>query len=64
MEVSNSFSVLFFPRTSNLDKLGRATIFFRITVDGKRSEVSVKRKTYLEDWCPISNKVKGFDHII
>ena len=59
MEVSNSFSVLFFPRTSNLDKLGRATIFFRITVDGKRAEVSVKRKTYPEDWCPILNKVKA-----
>ena len=58
MQVSNSFSILFFPRTSNLDKLGRATIFLRITVNRQRSEVSVKRKTYLEDWCPISNKVK------
>ncbi len=58
MQVSTSFSIIFFPRTSDLDKMGRARIFLRITVDGKRSEVSVKRKIDPLFWCSVSNKAK------
>jgi hypothetical protein len=58
MKVSNSFSILFYPKTSDLDKKGKVPLFVRITVGGKRSEVSLKRKIKPEKWCPISGKVR------
>lgn len=58
MAVRNSYSILFFLKTSNLDKNGLVPIFLRITVDGRRSELSIKRKVDPSQWCSISNKVK------
>lgn len=59
MKANNSFSILFYLRTSNLDKKGMSTIFLRITVDGKRAELSLKRKVKPNTWCSISNRVIG-----
>jgi hypothetical protein len=39
MKVSNSFSILFYPKTSDLDKKGKVPLFVRITVGGNRSDV-------------------------
>ncbi|PCE63113.1 site-specific integrase [Sediminicola luteus] len=58
MKANNSFSLLFYPRISDLDKNGKATLFLRITVDGKRAELSLKRKVNPKTWCPISGKIK------
>ncbi|UII81633.1 site-specific integrase [Flagellimonas sp. CMM7] len=59
MEASNTFSILFYPKTSDADKNGMSPLFLRITVDSKRVELSLKRKVDPEDWCPNSGKVKG-----
>ena len=59
MEVRNSFSILFFLKTSNLDRNGQVPIFLRITVDGKRCELSIKRKVNPSIWCPESNSLKS-----
>ena len=59
MEANNTFSILFYPKTSDSDKNGMSPLFLRITVDGKRAELSLKRKVNSEQWCSISNKVKG-----
>ncbi|WP_222982546.1 site-specific integrase [Flagellimonas meishanensis] len=59
MEASNTFSILFYPKTSDADKNGMSPLFLRITVDSKRAELSLKRKVDPENWCPNSSKVKG-----
>ncbi|MFC4221771.1 site-specific integrase [Flagellimonas marina] len=59
MEASNTFSILFYPKTRDSDKNGMSPLFLRITVDGKRVELSLKRKVDPNDWCPNSGKVKG-----
>ena len=59
MEARNTFSILFYPKISDTDKNGMSPLFLRITVDGKRAELSLKRKVNPEQWCSISNKIKG-----
>ena len=53
------FSVLFYPRGNDIDKNGNAPIYLRITVDGKRSELSIKRKVLLTRWNSEGGKVRG-----
>ncbi len=57
--VSDSFSIIFYPKSSNLDKNGRASLFLRITVDGKRCELSIKRKIEPQNWDSHKGKLKG-----
>jgi len=57
--VSDSFSIIFYPKSSNLDKNGKAPLFLRITVDGKRCELSIKRKIELQYWDSHKGKIKG-----
>ena len=53
-----TFSVLFFTRI-----IGRDTkelfIYARITVDGKCSEMSLKRKTLVNEWEPSKGRLRG-----
>ena len=56
---THSFSVLSYPRNGKLDKLGKAPIYLRITVNGLRAEFSIKRKIEPEKWCSIKGRVKG-----
>ena len=42
-----------------LDKLGKAPIYLRITVNGLRAEFSIKRKIRPEKWCSVKGRVKG-----
>jgi len=53
------FSVLFYPRGNDIDKNGNAPIYLRITVDGKRSEFSIRRKALLTKWNSEAGKVRG-----
>ncbi len=48
--MQNTFSVLFYPRGNDVDKNGKTSVYQRITVNGKRSEVSIKRKVLLTKW--------------
>lgn len=53
------FSVLFYPRGNDIDKNSNAPIYLRITVDGKRSELSIKRKVLLTRWNSEGGRVRG-----
>jgi integrase len=57
--MQTTFSVLFYPRGNDVDKNGNAPIYLRITVNGKRSEFSIKRKVLLTKWNSEAGKVRG-----
>ncbi|GAB7257267.1 Arm DNA-binding domain-containing protein [Polaribacter sp. OB-PA-B3] len=41
----NLFSFIFYIRRSKADKNGRANVYLRITVNGKRVELSISKKS-------------------
>lgn len=57
--MQTTFSILFYPRGNDIDKDGNAPIYLRITVNGKRSELSIKRKVLLKKWNSEGGKVRG-----
>ena len=57
--MQNSLSVLFYVRKKGTGGLSMATIYLRITVNGKRAEVSTMRKIVLSKWNAKANKVIG-----
>lgn len=58
MKTSNTFSILFWLKLS-MAQNGKAPLYVRITVNGKRAEISLKRKISIQDWSSSRNKVKG-----
>ena len=50
-----TFTILFYVKRTKLLKNGDAPIFMRITVDGLREEIAIKRSIKLDDW----NMAKG-----
>lgn len=48
--MSHSLSLLFYIKKSKADDLGKANIYLRITLDGKRAECSVRRKVKFNEW--------------
>ncbi len=57
--MQTTFSVLFYPRGNDIDKNGNAPIYLRITVNGKRSEFSIRHKVLLTKWNSEGGKVRG-----
>ncbi|MGI8583942.1 MAG: phage integrase SAM-like domain-containing protein, partial [Chitinophagaceae bacterium] len=57
--MSKTFSLLFYVKSSKKDENGKAPIYCRITVDGKRSELSIKRNIEIERWSNEKGYVKG-----
>lgn len=55
----NTYSTIFYPKNSNIDKFGKVPIYLRITVNGKRSEISIKRKILFEKWNPDNGCMRG-----
>ena len=53
-------SILFYIRKKGTSDPTMATIYLRITVNGKRAEVSTMRKVQLSKWNAKANKVKGY----
>ena len=53
-------SLLFYLKKSKADSEGRAMIYLRITVNGKRVEMSTHRKTYPHKWNAAQSMVQGF----
>lgn len=53
-------SLLFYLKKSKPDSEGRAMIYLRITVKGRRSELSTGRKTYPHKWNATASMVQGF----
>ena len=54
-----TFTILFFVKKSKLLKDETAPIYLRITMNGKRSEISIKRSVKPNLWDTARNKVKG-----
>ena len=53
-------SLLFYLKKSKADSEGRAMIYLRITVNGRRVEMSTNRKTYPHKWNASQSVVQGF----
>lgn len=58
MRAQSTFSLLFWINTSRT-KNNQSTVYARITVNGKRVNISLKRKVLISDWDSNSSKVKG-----
>lgn len=58
--MKNSFTTLFFIKKSKADSQGKANIYLRITVNGRRSEISIKRKIKIDRWNSGTNRSKGY----
>ncbi len=57
--MQTTFSILFYPRGNDIDNNGNAPIYARITVNGKRSEFSIRRKVLLTKWNSDAGKIRG-----
>lgn len=57
--MKNSFSLLFYIKRVKVDINGKANIYFRITVNGRRSELSIRRKIDITKWNTQAGKAKG-----
>jgi len=57
--MQHTFSILFYPKQSDVDKEGKSPIYMRITVNGKRSEISIQRKIEILNWNSKAGKVRG-----
>ena len=58
MKTLNTFSILFWLKLANA-KNGEAPLYARITVNGKRAELSLKQKIVISDWDAKKNRLKG-----
>lgn len=57
--MSNSFSILFYPKQRPSDSIDSAVLYTRITYIGKRSEFSTSRRIDTKYWNARSGKAKG-----
>ena len=55
----HTFSILFFLQKNKATLDGKAPIYVRITVNGKRAQISIQRKVLIEKWDSTSGKIKG-----
>ena len=56
---TKTFSLIHYLRKAQLDKTGKAGIYLRITVNGQRTELSIKRKTTPEKWCSVKGSQRN-----
>lgn len=61
MKTPNTFSILFWLKHANT-KNGKAPLYARITVNGKRAELSLKRKLSISDWNAKKSRLKGLSN--
>ena len=57
--MKNTFSTLFYPKRNDVDKRGKAPLYLRITVNGKRCELSAQRKVDLSKWDSTKEILQG-----
>lgn len=57
--MKNTFTILVYLRKSKQKLDGTQPIYFRVTVNGKRSEFSAKRSVHEEKWNSAKGRVKG-----
>ena len=63
MQTNNTFSVVLFTRKSR-SKQQELFVYARITVNGKRSEISLKRHVQQKDWDSSKNRGRGSSYPI
>ncbi len=61
MKNAHTFSILFWLKLANT-KNGKAPLYARITVNGKRAELSLKRKILVSNWDASKNRLKGLSN--
>jgi len=54
-----NLNVLFYLKKTKTNKVGEAPIYLRITINGQRTEMSIKRVVYPNIWDTKSQRVKG-----
>lgn len=59
MKSRNTFGIHFVIRIPKQQKNGMATVYARIAVNGRRSEISLKKKIAPKDWDDTKGKAKG-----
>lgn len=59
MRSSNTFGIQFVIRLSKQQKNDPATVFARISVNGRRCEISLKKKVDPKSWDEVKGKVRG-----
>ena len=57
--MNNTFSILFYPKKNDVNSEGNVPIYVRITVNGKRSEISINRKVNPAKWNTSASKLIG-----
>ncbi|AOW16882.1 recombinase [Polaribacter vadi] len=57
--MNNLFSFIFYIKRSKADKNGKANVYLRITVNGKRSELSISKKVDVNKWVATAGKLRG-----
>ncbi len=57
--MNNSFSLLFYIKKCKADNNGKANIYLRITLNGQRAELSIRRKVLVEKWNSDMNMARG-----
>ena len=50
MEQKNTFSLLFYIKKNRLNKKGEAAIYFRITINGTQTALSLHRSVLVDMW--------------
>lgn len=63
MQTNSTFSIIFFTRKSR-SVTNKLSIYIRITVNGKRSEISLKRSILFKDWDASKNRARGNNYKI
>lgn len=59
MKSKNTFGIQFVIRMPKQQKNEKATVYARITVNGRRSEISLKQKIQPKDWDDVKGRAKG-----
>ena len=57
--MSHSLSLLFYIKKSKADEYGKAVIYLRITLNGRRAECSIHRKVKVDDWHSKTQRALG-----
>ncbi len=57
--INNTFGVAFYLKKQKTNQAGKSPIYARITVNGKRNEISVKRSIEENNWNPVKGMAKG-----
>lgn len=57
--MNKTLGILFYIKRAKIDNQGKAPIYLRITVDGMRSEIAVKRTIEPDRWSAEAGRVKG-----